>query len=70
VIADDDGAVVVARSQVGLAISAARARAAKEAAARAAFRDGELGLDRYGLRAVLVQLGVEYVDYQAGQEMT
>ena len=45
-------------------------RAAKEAAARAAFRDGELGLDRYGLRAVLVQLGVEYVDYQAGQEMT
>ena len=37
---------------------------------RAAFRDGELGLDRYGLRAVLVQLGVEYVDYQAGQEMT
>ena len=29
---------------------------------------GELGLDRYGLRAVLAQAGVEYVDYQSYQE--
>jgi len=65
VIADDDGALVVARSVVGLALSGARARADKEKATRAALRDGELGLDRYGLRAVLPGLGVEYLDYQA-----
>jgi len=65
VVADDDGVVVVARAQVGQAASAARARAEKEIAARAAFRDGELSVDRYDLRAVLSQLGVEYLDYQA-----
>ncbi len=63
ILADDDGVVVVARSDVGSAIAAARARAEREQAARAAFRRGELGLDRYGLRAVLSQLGVEYEDY-------
>jgi 4-hydroxy-4-methyl-2-oxoglutarate aldolase len=43
-------------------------RADTERASRAAFRHGELGLDRYGLRAVLAQLGVEYVDYQSYEE--
>jgi 4-hydroxy-4-methyl-2-oxoglutarate aldolase len=65
ILADDDGVLVVARSRVGPAIAAARARAEKETAARAAFREGQLGLDRYGLRATLSQLGVEYLDYQA-----
>jgi 4-hydroxy-4-methyl-2-oxoglutarate aldolase len=46
----------------------ARARAAREDAARTAFRDGDLGLDRYGLRAVLAQPGVQYLDYQAYRE--
>jgi 4-hydroxy-4-methyl-2-oxoglutarate aldolase len=63
VVADDDGVVVVARSEVGRALSAAAARAAREDAARAAFRLGELGLDRYGLRAMVSELGVEYLDY-------
>lgn len=63
VVADDDGVVVVARSEVGQALAAATARATREDAARAAFRKGELGLDRYGLRAILSDLGVEYVDY-------
>jgi 4-hydroxy-4-methyl-2-oxoglutarate aldolase len=67
VIADDDGVVVVARPDVGRAITAARARAEREAAARAAFRQGELGLDRYGLRSVLSQLGVEYQAYGHGE---
>ena len=67
IVADDDGALVVPRSGVARAMAAARARAEKETAARAAFRDGELGLDRYGLRAVLAQQGVEYVDYEAYQ---
>jgi 4-hydroxy-4-methyl-2-oxoglutarate aldolase len=65
VLADDDGVLVVPRSDVGQAISAARARAEQEKSARAAFREGELGLDRYGLRATLSQLGVEYLDYHA-----
>ncbi len=65
VLADDDGVLVVARSQIGAALAAARARAEKEDAARAAFRRGELGLDRYGLRTVLSRQGVEYLDYEA-----
>ena len=64
VIADDDGVVVVARSEVEAALAAAAARSAKEDGARAAFRNGELSLDRYGLRALLSQQGVEYVDYE------
>jgi len=68
VIADDDGVVVVARAQVGSAVTAARARVEKENAARAAFQRGELGLDRYGLRTVLSERGVEYLDYAAYQE--
>jgi 4-hydroxy-4-methyl-2-oxoglutarate aldolase len=63
VIADDDGVVVVARSEVSEALSAAAARAEREDAARTAFRHGELGLDRYGLRAVLSLQGVDYVPY-------
>jgi 4-hydroxy-4-methyl-2-oxoglutarate aldolase len=65
IVADDDGVVVVARDDVGRALAAAGARAEKEEAARAAFRDGELGLDRYGLRDVLSRQGVEYIDHQA-----
>jgi len=65
VLADDDGVVVVGRSQVGRAAAAAQARAEKEKASRAAFSSGELGLDRYGLRAMLTRLGVEYLDHEA-----
>ena len=68
VLADDDGVVVVPRSAVPGALAAAQARADKERASRAAFRRGELGLDRYGLRPVLSGLGVEYVDYHSYQE--
>jgi 4-hydroxy-4-methyl-2-oxoglutarate aldolase len=65
IVGDDDGVVVVPRSATPNALAAARARAEKEDASRAAFQRGELGLDRYGLRALLSELGVEYVDYQA-----
>jgi 4-hydroxy-4-methyl-2-oxoglutarate aldolase len=61
VLADDDGVVVVPRSAVDAALTAAIARTGNEDATRAAFLAGELGLDRYGLRAVLSRLGVEYV---------
>ena len=68
VLADDDGVVVVPRPAVSGALAAAKARADKERASRAAFRRGELGLDRYGLRSVLAELAVEYVDYHSYQE--
>lgn len=68
VLADDDGVVVVLRGNVGQALSAARARAEREAATRSAFRRGELGLDRYGLRATLAGLGVEYLGYRSYQD--
>jgi 4-hydroxy-4-methyl-2-oxoglutarate aldolase len=61
ILADDDGVMVVPRGSVTSALDAAQARVDKEAASREAFRDGELGLDRYGLRARLAELGVEYV---------
>ncbi|GHF47344.1 4-hydroxy-4-methyl-2-oxoglutarate aldolase [Amycolatopsis bartoniae] len=61
VLADDDGVVVVPRQDVDRALDASQARVEKEEKTRAAFREGELGLDRYGLRAKLAELGVEYV---------
>ncbi|MER6981409.1 4-carboxy-4-hydroxy-2-oxoadipate aldolase/oxaloacetate decarboxylase, partial [Streptomyces carpinensis] len=47
------------------AAEASRAREEKEAASRAAFQDGQLGLDRYGLRETLARLGVTYRSYDA-----
>jgi 4-hydroxy-4-methyl-2-oxoglutarate aldolase len=61
IIADDDGVVCVPRAEVAGVLDAALARVAKEEAARAAFRAGELSLDRYGLRSTLESLGVRYV---------
>jgi 4-hydroxy-4-methyl-2-oxoglutarate aldolase len=70
VVADDDGVTLVPRDDVARALTASQARVDREAAARAAFQDGELGLDRYGLRARLADLGIEYVDHReyAAQE--
>jgi 4-hydroxy-4-methyl-2-oxoglutarate aldolase len=64
VVADDDGVMVVPRADVPRALTASRARIDKEAASRAAFADGELGLDRYGLRDKLPEFGIEYVSYE------
>ncbi|MEV4254354.1 4-carboxy-4-hydroxy-2-oxoadipate aldolase/oxaloacetate decarboxylase [Spirillospora sp. NPDC049652] len=63
ILADDDGVMRVRREDAGRAVRAARARAAKEEATRRAFQDGELGLDRYGLRPRLAELGVEYLTH-------
>ncbi|MGW2279377.1 4-carboxy-4-hydroxy-2-oxoadipate aldolase/oxaloacetate decarboxylase [Streptomyces sp. NPDC001770] len=60
IVADDDGVVVVERERARRTAEAAEARERKEAGARAAFREGQLGLDRYGLRETLQRLGVEY----------
>ncbi|MEU3788328.1 4-carboxy-4-hydroxy-2-oxoadipate aldolase/oxaloacetate decarboxylase [Streptomyces fructofermentans] len=63
VLADDDGVLVVPRERSGEAVEASAARTAKEEASRAAFAEGELGLDRYGLRGTLERLGVRYRSY-------
>ncbi|GHE80274.1 4-carboxy-4-hydroxy-2-oxoadipate aldolase/oxaloacetate decarboxylase [Amycolatopsis deserti] len=61
ILADDDGAMVVPREDIDEARVKSQARTEKEEAARRAFREGELGLDRYGLREKLKELGVTYV---------
>jgi 4-hydroxy-4-methyl-2-oxoglutarate aldolase len=68
VVADDDGVLVVPRTDVPRALTAAQARIDKEAASRAAFQQGELGLDRYGLRDRLPDFGIEYVPYEKWAE--
>lgn len=65
ILADDDGVVCVPRADARRTAEASEAREHKEALARAAFRDGELGLDRYGLRDTLARLGVTYTPYDA-----
>ncbi|WP_425838513.1 4-carboxy-4-hydroxy-2-oxoadipate aldolase/oxaloacetate decarboxylase [Streptomyces fractus] len=64
IVADDDGVVVVPRERARDTAEKSRAREEKEAATRAAFLDGQLGLDRYGLRETLQRLGVEYRTYE------
>jgi 4-hydroxy-4-methyl-2-oxoglutarate aldolase len=63
ILADDDGVVVVPREHAREAAEKSRAREDKEAATRAAFLEGQLGLDRYGLREALAELGVQYQTY-------
>lgn len=62
VCADDDGVVIVPRSEVAGAVALARARTDRETATRQRLAAGELGVDIYGLRATLAALGVESVD--------
>ncbi|MCI3245652.1 4-carboxy-4-hydroxy-2-oxoadipate aldolase/oxaloacetate decarboxylase [Streptomyces spinosisporus] len=64
ILADDDGVVVVPRERAREAAERSEAREAKEAKSRAAFLDGQLGLDRYGLREKLKELGVEYKTFE------
>ena len=61
VCADDDGVVVVPRAEAPWALERAQERVAKEEATRARLAAGELGVDIYGLRATLADLGVDYV---------
>lgn len=62
VCADDDGVVVVARSEAGWALEMSRQRLADEEKTRARLAAGELGLDMYGLRQKLTDMGVRWVD--------
>jgi 4-hydroxy-4-methyl-2-oxoglutarate aldolase len=62
IVADADGVVVVGREQAVEVARLSGERVAKEEKTRARLRNGELGVDFYGLRAKLKELGVEYDD--------
>ena len=62
VIGDVDGVVVVPKAMAADVAKAGADRLAKEEKSRARLKSGELGLDFYGLRAKLAELGVQYID--------
>ena len=66
IVADADGVVVVPRERAEAVLKAGRERVAKEEKTRERLRNGELGLDFYGLREKLIQMGVEFVDAEKG----
>jgi 4-hydroxy-4-methyl-2-oxoglutarate aldolase len=69
IVADHDGVVVVRQEQALEVLQAGRERVAREESTRERLRRGELGIDFYGLRAKLAELGVQYVDEVAGRGM-
>jgi 4-hydroxy-4-methyl-2-oxoglutarate aldolase len=62
IVADADGVVIVKRETAGEVARLAGERFAKEQKSRERLKAGELGVDFYGLRAKLIELGVRYVD--------
>jgi 4-hydroxy-4-methyl-2-oxoglutarate aldolase len=61
IVADDDGVCVVAREEAAAVVEKSKAREEKEAANRARFEAGELGLDIYGFREKLAAKGLTYI---------
>jgi 4-hydroxy-4-methyl-2-oxoglutarate aldolase len=62
IVGDADGVVVVPRATAADVARAGEQRRSKEEKTRERLAKGELGVDFYGLRAKLKELGVEYVD--------
>ena len=62
IVGDADGVVVVPRATAVEVARQGGVRVAKEEDTRERLRRGELGLDFYGFRARLAELGVTYVD--------
>ena len=62
IVADVDGVVVVPRLAAADVARLGTERVAKEQKSRERLRSGELGLDFYGLRAKLTELGVRDVE--------
>jgi len=62
IVGDQDGVVVVRRETAAEVVRLAAARIEKEEKSRERLEAGELGVDFYGLRVKLKELGVEYTD--------
>lgn len=62
VVADVDGVVIVPRERASEVVRFGEERLVKEEKSRQRLRNGELGLDFYGLRAKLTELGVQWQD--------
>jgi 4-hydroxy-4-methyl-2-oxoglutarate aldolase len=62
IVGDADGVCVVPRETAVAIARLGAERVAKEEKTRERLRKGELGLDFYGFRARLAELGVQYVD--------
>ena len=62
IVGDADGVVVVPRASAAEIARSGVERVAKEQKTRERLQQGELGLDFYGFRTRLAELGVRYVD--------
>jgi 4-hydroxy-4-methyl-2-oxoglutarate aldolase len=62
IVGDQDGVVVVPRLAAAEVAQRGVERRAKEERSRQRLRSGELGIDMYGLRAKLTELGVEWLE--------
>jgi 4-hydroxy-4-methyl-2-oxoglutarate aldolase len=62
IVADVDGVVIVPRDRASEVVRLGEERLVKEEKSRQRLRNGELGLDFYGLRAKLTELGVRWID--------
>lgn len=68
VIADDDGVMCVPRADAADVLGQAHKRLANEGDKRKKLADGVLGVDLYGMRDLLADLGVRYVNGAAGAD--